>query len=129
MASKKNATLLKTILQQTKTGVIKWEATYSDETFQASFPKYSVRIIRIQYPPQYEEDDGIIYEFDIYNKEGKLIEELYPSDVVLQNPHSVFREIFFLARRMVFRVDNAVDELLNDLGVGHPEISEDELAF
>ncbi len=125
MTSKKNVTLLVRILERTKEDAIKWEATHSDETFQASFPTFSIRISRIHYPVEYPEDDGINYQLDIYNKDGKLIEEIYPSHLEeIRNRFLVFNEIFLLARRMAFGVEEALDELISVLGEG-----EDELGF
>jgi hypothetical protein len=120
MTSEKNATLLEKILKRTKEGTINWEATHSDETFQASFPNYSIRINRRHYEPEYPGDDGISYELDIYNKDGKLIEEIYPVGLreAINNPFQVFQEIFLLARRMAFGVEEALDELISVLGEG-----------
>jgi hypothetical protein len=123
MASNKNATLLKRILERTREGTIEWEATRLDETFQASFPNYSIRISRTHYEPEYPGDESIDYKLHIYNKEGKLIEEMYPADIGgdVGNPFRMLEETFRLARRTAFGVEEALDELISALGEGEDE--------
>jgi hypothetical protein len=123
MTSEKNAMLVKKILKRTREGTIEWEATHSDETFQASFPNYSIRISRRRYEPEYPGDDGISHKLDIYNKDGKLIEEIFPVDIgkTIKKPFQMLEEIFMLARKIAFGVEEALDELISVLGGGENE--------
>ena len=100
--------------EKTKRGEMNWEETETETEFQTVFPTYSIRIGREeggQYaiPPCY---------LRIFNQDGKLIEEIAEGDLLgeWENAQPTMRELYELARRVAMRVEEALDNILSELG-------------
>jgi hypothetical protein len=102
--------------QKTAEGSVPWEATPGKATFQTSLPKFSVRIAEI--PGEGEVD----YEIRVYEEGGRLLERA--SDVEIskamegisgQESFKTMKELYTMARRRAFGVEEALDELLASL--------------
>jgi hypothetical protein len=106
MADERLLELASLLFEKTKTGEIAWEKTSFDETFQTSFPKYSVRIQKVKGAPT----------LFLFNEDGDLIEELsYVEAFLSLGSENRLNELFELARRKAMGVDQALDELLREL--------------
>jgi hypothetical protein len=92
------------VYNQTEAGQIQWEKTPDINTFQTSFPSYSILI--------QESRDTII--FKICNEEGQVIEQLsegQASNAGFPN----LRDLYVTARRAAMGVEEALDEILKAL--------------
>lgn len=107
MSYSKIATLIKTLLKQTSNGELQWAQTEKTATFQASFPRYSVRI----YPQNSD------YVLQILNDQGDTVEEIADPDLrdVLASPYKTMGDLHDSARRNAMGVETALDEILNFL--------------
>jgi hypothetical protein len=131
-------TLIQALSQQTKDGLISWEATTVEDTFQISFANYSVRIS--SRPTQAPDTFGMDYVLQIFNADGTTIAEV---DDVELNPYwtpayRVMKDLHDAARRQALGIDRALDELLNTLRLNAPlppieeaeeDVDPDELPF
>jgi len=130
MTKQKLLELANRLLEKTRAGTQRWEASASDQAFLTSFPKYSVKIGRVL------DDDGenwvtVIW---IYNEVGNEIEaaredvlserlgsplsETFPRHSErLQAPSvsDVLKELYDEARRSALNVEGVLDELLASL--------------
>ncbi len=92
------------VYQKTANGEINWEKTPDDNTFQTSFPRYSVLV--------QDANDTIV--FKICNEEGQVIERL--SEGQASNAgFANLRDLYVTARRTAMGVDEALDEILQTL--------------
>jgi hypothetical protein len=102
------------LAEKTINGGLQWERTPDDGMYQASFPKYTVRLFLRH---RNEEPDYIVA---ILDEEGQIIEEA--SDVQITNsnnlgrqPFELMAEMYKAARRRAMGVDSALDELISSL--------------
>lgn len=113
MSYQKIANLVKKIYEMSNDGLVVWEATEKEGTYQLSFSNYSVRLFE-RYVHQYEGNDYII---QIINSDGELVEET--SDVDLKplwdDSYNSMKHIYGTARRQVMGVENALDSILDEL--------------
>lgn len=107
MSYPKIATLISTLLKQTSNGELQWAQTERPATFQASFPRYTVRI----YPVNND------YVLQILNDQGDTVEEIADPDLrdVMEDPYRTMGELHDSARRNAMGVESALDEILNFL--------------
>jgi len=112
--------LIELLYDLTKSQGLVWQETEVDGVYQISFPTYSVSLSRRRNPdPEEAEKD---YWISIYNSDGKLIDEI--SDVDLQSDFSnpeltafqYMGELYDMARRSAMGVENAIQEILAQLG-------------
>ncbi len=115
MISEKIENLLERLLERSRAGSVKWERTAEEGSFRAAFPKYSVSI------ESYEaEGSKATYQFELFNESGDLIESA--TDYFLDKPYydhrnrDLLEELFVLARRKALGVDEAIDDILQELG-------------
>jgi hypothetical protein len=112
-----------TLYKRTVEGVINWgESTWHGGAFDAEFGDVKV-VIREEEDPQYPQQPD--YILNIVNmRTGRAIEEisnrtLSPvTDRVNEqglNPYSALEEIFKMARRKALKVDDTLDNLLEQL--------------
>lgn len=92
-----------------------WEPTTENGVFQASFPNYAVRIDSRPGDNYQNEDDVYL---SIYDDDGALIEEVADSDLgpLLPDAYRVMVSLYESARRQAMGVDQALDEILSELG-------------
>jgi hypothetical protein len=103
--------LAKRLLERTRAGTQHWETTVSEQSFPASFPKYSVKI-------ENAEDQGPA--ISIYDGSGSQIEwadenQLRARLSVATMRFGILHELFQEARRSALDVDRALDDLLASL--------------
>lgn len=109
MSDSKIVRIIQGVIRQTNAGKIDWEVTESEDTFQASFPNYSIRL-------SYTESNmGKDYWLTIINNEGLVIESVSDVDVKseLEGSYKIMEGLYANARRVALGVDKALDELLN----------------
>jgi hypothetical protein len=94
------------LYQRTKKGEIVWERTDSDTRFLTSFPNNGV-VLRL--------DATGFPQLLLRNERGETIETLSFQQAVGAGIHEKMRELYELARRQAFGVDQALDELLRAL--------------
>lgn len=109
MSYPKIAKLVSVLLEQTSNGSLKWAQTEKSETFQASFPRYSIRI--------YLHSNQSDYVLQILNELGDIVEEVSDPDLagVLGSPFQKMRDLHDSARRSAMGVESALDDILNFL--------------
>lgn len=108
MSYPKIAKLVSALLTQTSNGELNWSQTEISGMFQASFPRYSVRI----YPLNND------YILQIINELGDIVEEVSDPDLndVLSNSYQTMGNLHDAARRNAMGVESALDDILNSLG-------------
>lgn len=116
MADTKLEELVKRLHTQTMTGKIQWETTSDDDSFQTSFPAYTVKITQ---------NSGMIgndYTLTIYNHVGLIVESVtgYESGINLKQGLSpeatrLLSDTYAQARRTALKVDQALETLLSAL--------------
>jgi hypothetical protein len=116
MSYPKIAKLIDVLLTQTEQGTLKWAQTETSDMFQASFPRYSVRLY-VQQSNPIEVD----YVLQILNDIGEIVEEVSDPDLkdVMQGPYATMRRLHDAARRSAMGVESALDEILEFLDPFH----------
>ena len=113
MSREKTVELIKKLNEKTTAGELGWQESERPDVFQASFARYSVRIGYSQIAG--DED----YWLAIANLSGDVIESVTSSELSLsgemQGAYMTMREIYNLARRQVFGVDGAIDDILRSM--------------
>lgn len=107
MSYPKIAALVRALITQTSSGELNWSQTEKTGTFQASFPRYSVRI----YPK------GNDYVLQILNDLGDIVEEVTDPELgdVLNDAYTKMGELHDAARRNAMGVESALDDILGFL--------------
>lgn len=114
MSYQKIANVIKRLAEQTAAGRVEWSEAEDEDAFQTSFPNYSVVISKRQIPE--EEYSRTLYLVQIFNAEGKVIEEVTDSD--FHHTDGMFdrmEDMYDTARRSVLGVEKALDEILGEL--------------
>jgi hypothetical protein len=108
--------LVRRLKDKTADGSVSWEPTPNKTTFQAAFPKFSVRIA--EYAGENEND----YEIRVYDEGGRLLERANDIEIAraieaLQGsePFKTMKDLYTMARRQALGVEAALDELLSSL--------------
>src|SRR5262245_40054636 len=106
--------LLTQLRKKSEAGVVDWQPTSEDDTYQASFPNYTVRIL------ERLARDEIDIVLQILNEEGRLIEEVSDPQLNKIAPFEgqafgFMRDLHQMARRKAMKVDVALDQILSDL--------------
>ena len=112
MSYPKMANLIYSLLRQTQNGQLKWDQTEKSEKFQASFPRYSVRLYMAQ-NNGFDPD----YMLQIINDFGDIVEEVADPELreVMENPFLTMKELYEMARRSAMGVEQALDDILKYL--------------
>jgi hypothetical protein len=92
------ATLL---LDNTKTGAIRWEKTPVKGEFQAPFSRYAIKI-------RGNSDAPSLY---LYDQDGDIVEDYSAMAAVNEGRLNILRELYELARRRALGADEALDEI------------------
>lgn len=119
MSYPKIAKLVEVLLTQTakgSLGSLQWAPTENSDMFQASFPRYSIRL----YPQSINSFD-VDYVLQILNELGEIVEEVTDRDLkdVLESPYEKLRDLHESARRSAMGVESALDEILDFLDPFH----------
>lgn len=112
MSYPKIAKLVDALLSQTESGALRWAQTEKSDMFQASFPRYSVRLYTAQ-----GNTIEVDYVLQILNELGDIVEEVADPDLksVMETPFAVMRRLHDAARRSAMGVETALDEILGFL--------------
>ena len=114
MAYEKLISLANRLYQESAAGRVNWGSSSDENTFQVSFPKYSIVVARI---PDEEHDGAEYIVLRILNQDGQIIEELNQGEAYRENFPNM-EELFALARRTAMGVEQALDDLLRNLELG-----------
>jgi hypothetical protein len=119
MADQKMSELILLLHKKTHEGKVPWERTLDEDTFQATFKEYTLRLFSRPSREPEAEPDVKDYVLQIYNEEGALIEEVddldFNRDDLGRHPFVIMEEIHTVARRTVMGVQKAVNTLLDAL--------------
>ncbi|RBC03299.1 hypothetical protein C3E97_004510 [Pseudomonas sp. MWU12-2115] len=109
MSYPKIAKLVETLAVQTESGSLQWAQTEKSDMFQASFPRYSIRLY-----PKTASTFEVDYVLQILNDLGDIVEEVSDPDLrsVLENPFNKMRDLYEGARRSAMGVESALDDIL-----------------
>lgn len=113
MAYEKALKIIERLHRKTQEGELEWEEGPNNETYQVSFPDYSITIESISDLSTAEE-----YEIVIRNSDGRVLERFSDLDVPKIQDTSgtkIFEEIFNQARRYALGTDKALDDILGAL--------------
>jgi hypothetical protein len=104
----------KPLLAKTESGKIKWQDTVEPNTFQVSFPNYSI-ILGHRILMQHAARPGIpTYEVSILNAEEKNVDSFTDQNLGGGYQQRI-AELFQKVRRQALGADKALDEILNAL--------------
>jgi hypothetical protein len=117
MTEEKLWQLVQRLAEKTAQGALIWEATAAPNTFQTSFPQYSVRIAELDKPDR----RGTEYMLECLDGSGSVIERV--TDLAIQKAVPVsnmevsrtMQDLYTMARRRSLSVDTALDSLLSEL--------------
>ncbi|MFD0738873.1 hypothetical protein ACFQZQ_06220 [Lysobacter koreensis] len=113
MSHEKIAKMLVVLRKKTEDGALTWAETEDKGIFQASFPKYAVRLFEAANPFENETD----FVLQICNDNGDVVEEVRDTDLTsfFEKPYVFMRDLYELARRNAMGVDAAIDEIMISL--------------
>jgi hypothetical protein len=109
--------LVQRLAEKTAQGAVVWEATAAQNTFQTSFPQYSVRIIELD-QPDYRYP---AYMLEMLDGNGNVIERVNDVDILQAVPNlggevlKTMQDLYRTARRRALGVETALDSLLSEL--------------
>jgi hypothetical protein len=129
MTNDKAALVLNTVITRTEEGKVPWTATSTDEAFEASFEKVSLRVVH-DTGQDGNGDDYEVYNLDILNAEGTVVESItaYAVREYIKDSWKATQRLFQKAKDRALGIDATVEELLHDLGGAVPIApSEDDL--
>lgn len=111
----KRILLLQQLRRRTLEGTLNWEETADDGAYQATFSNYGVRI-RTMWNREHDSPD---YQLELYNSNGHLIEEISSDALHEVDPkagaYQIMAQMFETARRIAMGVEQALDEILQEL--------------
>jgi len=124
------ARLVVRLLENTRKQKVRWQETVKDNIFEVSLPEYSLQISKGEYFDDSKGAEPIeLYTVQIYNEEGKLIDEFNDEQITLEphpelniNAFVAMQEIYERARGFVLGSDRAISEIIEFL-------ESDELPF
>jgi hypothetical protein len=109
--------LVQRLAEKTAQGAVVWEATAAQNTYQTSFPQYSVRIVELDNQDDYRRPQ---YMLEMLDGNGSVIERVDDADIQKAVPQYIevtetMRNLYRGARRSALSVDSALDSLLLEL--------------
>jgi hypothetical protein len=113
MLTEKEILLVRSIYEKSELGVLDWERTAIDDVFQVSFSASSIEIAG----NETGEFDQQVFRLNIYNERGDIIKS-FPEDELyrdFENGHNYLEKIYTLARSKALKIDEAIDNILEDL--------------
>ena len=122
----KLADFMKRLHKNTLDGTISWQETFEDDKYQISFPKYTLQILMNE-----DSTGDISYIVQIFNEEGKLIEDISDYDISNEIPHGfvMMKEIYERARSQAMGLDKALDDIMTYLPPDDNQPSFDDPPF
>ena len=121
MSYNKLAILVNKLADKTTDHKINWEETARGDSFQVSFPEYSIIIDTCE---SETESGQIDYRIAILNNEGRIIESAVDPDFkdYIEDPYLIMKDMYETARRQTLGVEDALDSILEKL-------DEDDIPF
>lgn len=98
--------LVDRLLKKTQAGELRWSETSSPESFQTSFPDYSIEV---------EKNKDLVL-LRIYNSDGRIIESVVEKVSSFRDDAEALSELHDAARRQALGVEKALDDILASLG-------------
>jgi hypothetical protein len=108
--------IIRALHNRTISKEIEWEETGSGEDFQTSFSGVSLRVGHNPF-------DGSC-NLQVYNGNGYLVEAIDQNEIQLEgfeNEATLIGEVYNMAKRQAYGVDEVLDELLEELENVHKE--------
>ncbi|MCU1051146.1 hypothetical protein [Stenotrophomonas maltophilia] len=116
MISEKTYELASRIAEMTEKGLIQWKETELEDVFQVSFSSNSVRIWS---RPSRSHPTSFEYVMSIINWSGNVVDEVGDEDPEdldeKQDLYGILKGCHDSARRAALGVDEAIDEIMNEL--------------
>lgn len=111
MSYRKLAMLLDALYDKTNSGAIGWDESAHSNSYETSFPNYSVLLNNDKSQGR---DVFILY---IIDANGDVVEEASDADFseFIGDPYSKMKDMYETARRQAKGVDQALDEILKEL--------------
>ena len=106
-------TLIIRLLERTQRGELRWHEGVAEGEFQVDFATYSVSLILA------EDRNGSQVIASIIGPNGTHLEGVSERAIRLESLHDLadqLSELYRIARRQALRVDDAIDELLQQVG-------------
>ena len=113
--------LVGALLQKTGEGKVSWKPTVNDGEFLAGFKRYVVSIRQDSLRFEGEPSQEHLIELSLLNRAGKVMEEWASSaqgsisGPSLSDDYEYLYELFKLARRSAYNVEEGLDSLLKEL--------------
>lgn len=127
MNSEKAAILVNTLLRRTEEHKINWTSTSSERAFEASFSNRTLRVNE-----RWDPDDSTHYYFlELVNEQGEVVDTIWPYEIrrTLREAKEAIASIYSLARDQALGIDDAADELLEEMGGAVPLPPPEEIPF
>ena len=114
--SEKYYQLVYKIYEKTQSSALKWSEGPYENSFSVDFKSNSIVIYFMR-----SSNSSSFYCIGVLNKDGEEIETITPASIkdYFKDPSQsvkFFLEIYQLARKQVLGIDNAVDNILKELG-------------
>lgn len=116
MHHEKHMKLVQNLIEKTVKGSITWNESLDPDTFQVSFPDYTLRIHRDQSTKR------DIYTIGILNGSGNEVEAFTSVDlqddatpIEKDDLEEMLGTLFFGAKRSALRSEDAIDDILKEL--------------
>ena len=105
MANEKMIKIATSLLEKSRKGEIAWEETSDQDTYLASFPSYSVQLVKAT---------DWLFILSIVDSKGRRLDSLRSGDEGI--PDSVrLNDLFEMARHRALSVDVTLDDVLENL--------------
>lgn len=117
--NEKLTSLVTTLVEKTEEGKVSWSPTVNADEFVPGFSRYAI-LIRKE-ASVYEDGDtgqGTYLELLLLNEDGRVMDSKATSQDSLSDQSDDFEhlfELFTLARRSAYKVEESIDRLLQEL--------------
>lgn len=119
--------LVERLIKQTEAGQLNWEPTVSEDAFQVSFDRFTVRIVRFEAEQPYDPsigrlaDDIVVYLRDetgrtIDSFDDNEVRDAFPKKGTTSTAYARMSHLFRLAQRNALGAEEALDDILGQLG-------------
>ena len=116
MHYEKHLKLVQKLIEKTAKGSLTWNESLDPDTFQVSFPDYTLRIHKDQTTKRH------LYTIGILNGSGNEVEAFSSVDLedaaefsYEDSPTLIIEKLFLKAKRSALRSEEAIDDILNEL--------------
>ena len=127
MNSQKAAILVNTLVRRTDERRIDWTATSDPRAFETSFSNRTLRIVE----GWDDESKNHYYHLELLNETADTIDTIYSYEIrkYIPNAREVLATLYSLARDQALALDEAVDQMLEEMGGPVPLHGDDEIPF